>query len=388
MGVLRAAGRGALRVLNHALFPAIAVIVAFGLAGVVVAITGNNPVSVYRGLWVGAGFDYPFHWLPGNPFGVDPALSAFNLQQTLNATTPLILAGLAVAFAFRAGLFNIGGTGQFWVGGIAAFFVADRLTDLPGPLLILLAVLSALATSAIYGAIPGYLKAWRGAHEVISTIMLNWIAIYVGQYLFSGPLKAPGENPISPDLPEKTYYPQLWGDIQGVHIGLFVALGAAVVFSLIFRRSTLGYDVRAVGLNPEAARAGGVGVKRTIVLTMAISGAFAGLAGAGEVLGLNHHIASNELAPVQIGFIGIAVALLGRNTAIGTVFAALLFGALQSGSNNLQAEFSPELATALSLIVQGIIVLLVSAEHLVRLVIRHRVKPDAPPETADEVVAT
>src|SRR5262245_52412813 len=116
MDALRAIGRGSLRILNHALFPVIAVLIAFGLAGVVVAITGNNPVSVYRGLWVGAGFDYPFHWLPGNPFGVDPTLSAFNLQQTLNSTTPLILAGLAVAFAFRAGLFNIGGTGQFWVG--------------------------------------------------------------------------------------------------------------------------------------------------------------------------------------------------------------------------------------------------------------------------------
>ena len=165
-------------------------------------------------------------------------------------------------------------------------------------------------------------------------------------------------------------------------MGLFIALLAALIFSLIFRRTTLGYEVRAVGANPDAARAAGISVGWLLVITMAISGAFAGLAGAGEVLGINHHIAYSQFnTPVQIGFTGIAVALLGRNTALGTVFAALLFGAIQSGSNNLQGAFSVDLATALSLIVQGMIVLFVSADYLIRLIVRRRgaVAPAEPP---------
>jgi simple sugar transport system permease protein len=384
--LLAAAVRAMVRAANSTLFPFLAVLLAFAMGGLVVLFTGNDPLNVYRALWVGAGFDYPFHWLPGNPLGVDTQLAAFNLQQTLNTTTPLILAGLAVAFAFRAGLFNIGGTGQYWAGGVMAFFIADEVPGLPGPLLIVIALLGGVLAGAAWGAIPGYLKAARGAHEVISTIMLNYIAIYIGQYLFglNGPLKGPGENPISVDVPARAQYPQLWGDIQGVHTGLFIALGAAVVFSLIIRRTTLGYEVRAVGLNPDAARAGGIRVGRMLVITMAISGAFAGLAGTGEVLGVNHHVAANEFLPLQIGFTGIAVALLGRNTAIGTVFSALLFGALISGSNNLQSAFSTDLATALAEIVQGMIILFVSAEFLIRLVIRRRRHPEAAPVTAEE----
>ena len=385
MSVARRAGHLFLRAGEHALFPLLAVILAFLLGGLVVGATGNNPLNVYKALWVGSGFDYVFHWLPGNPFGVNEQLAAFNLQQTLNAMTPLILAGLCVAFAFRAGLFNIGGTGQFWVGGVFAFVVVTELDGLPGPLLIALALLAAILGGAIWAGIAGALKALRGAHEVITTIMLNWIAIYGGQYLFSldGPLKGPTENPISVDIPQKAELPQVWGHIQGVHVGLFIALGAAVVFSLIFRRTTLGYEIRAVGANPDAARAGGISVGWMLVITMAISGAFAGLAGAGEVLGINHHIAYNEFnQPVQIGFTAIAVALLGRNTAIGTVFAALLFGALQSASNNLQGAFSVDLATALALIVQGIIVLVVSADYLIRLIIRRRGAQIAPPPAA------
>src|SRR5262249_6639119 len=139
-GLLGVAVRAVVRAANSTFFPFLAVLLAFAMGGLVVLLTGNDPLNVYKALWVGAGFDYPFHWLPGNPLGVDTQLAAFNLQQTLNTTTPLILAGLAVAFAFRAGLFNIGGTGQYWAGGVMAFFIADRLSGLPGPLLIGIAI--------------------------------------------------------------------------------------------------------------------------------------------------------------------------------------------------------------------------------------------------------
>ena len=386
---VRSVGGGALRLLKNAWrgakFPLIAVIIAFATGGLVVLATGNNPFPVYRELAKGSGLDYLFTWVPG--LDVNTEIAKINLISTIVTTTPYILAGLCVAFAFRAGLFNIGGTGQFFAGAVAAFWVASELSGLPGVLLIVLAILAAVASSAIYGAIPGYLKAYRGAHEVISTIMLNWIAIYLGQYLFGlgGPLKGPTENPISIDIPTRAQFPIVWGDIQGVHIGLFIALAAAVAFSLIVRRSTFGYEVRATGFNPEAARAGGINVKHTLVLTMAVSGIFAGLAGAGEVLGIRYHLAANEFSIEQIGFIGIAVALLGRNTAIGCVFAAFLFGALRSGSQQLQGAFDSALAVPLADTVQGIIVLLVSGELALRWLAswRHKQRMAAnPPEAA------
>lgn len=358
--------------LRGAMFPLIAVVVAFVVSGIVVLATGRNPLPVYRGLWSGAGLDYLYGWIPGT--GVNMAFAETNLIATLNATIPLILAGLCVAFAFRAGMFNIGGTGQFFAGMVTAFWIADLGRDWNGFVVIVLAFVGAVVASGIYGAIPGYLKAYRGAHEVITTIMLNWIAIYIGQYLFglSGPLKGPTDNPISVDIADQTKLPVIWGTIQGLHIGIFLALAAAVVYSLVLRRTSFGYQVRATGFNPEAARAGGINVKRTIVLTLATSAIFAGLAGAIEVLGVRYRISTNTFPIEQVGFIGIAVALLGRNTAVGCVLAAFLFGALRSGSQQLQGAFSADLAVPLSDIVQGVIILMVSGDLLVRWVINRR----------------
>lgn len=383
--------------LSGALFPFIAVVVAFIVSGIVVLATGNNPIPVYQQLARGAGLDYLIGWIPGT--NVNMALAETNLISTLVTSTPYILAGLCVAFAFRAGMFNIGGTGQFFAGMVTAFWIADSAKNLPGIVIVLLALLGAVVASGIYGAIPGYLKAYRGAHEVITTIMLNWIAIYFGQYLFGlgGPLKGPTENPISVDVPDRAKFPIFWGDVQGLHVGLFLALAAAVVFWLIFKRTSFGYQVRATGFNPEAARAGGINVKRTIILTLATSAIFAGLAGAIEVLGVRYRISSNTFSVEQIGFIGIAVALLGRNTAIGCVLGALLFGALRSGSQQLQGAFSADLAVPLADIVQGVIVLLVSADLLIRWILTRRhathaapgePPPALPPPTTPTVTTT
>ena len=349
--------------------PLLTVLLAFFVGGLVVLITGHDPISTYEAIFKGTGLQWLFPW----PIE-DRELAASNLQQTLINTTPLILTGLAVAFAFRAGLFNIGGQGQYIMGSIAAVWVASELPGMPGFLHIVLAVLAACVAGAVWAGIAGGLKASVGANEVISTIMLNYTALYVGLWAFGqgGPLQNDTDPslPVSNEIVESTKLPVFWGEplLQGLHIGIFVALVAAGIFWLILNRSTTGYEVRAVGLNPEAARYGGMSVAKNYVLVMAVCGVFAGLAGAIDVLGWQFRVATNDIEFTQIGFLGIAVALLGRNTAIGTVAAALLFGALITGTSQRNLDptiFEPELAANLTTIIQGLVVLVVSADVLV-----------------------
>jgi general nucleoside transport system permease protein len=355
--------------------PVLTALLAFLLGGVAVALVGKDPISTYEAIWEGTGLQWIFPWTTGE----DRELAALNLQQTLIITTPLILTGLAVAFAFRAGLFNIGGQGQYIVGSIAAVWVGSEFAGMPGFLHIVLAILAACLAGAFWAGIAGGLKATVGANEVVSTIMLNYTAIYLGLYLFGlgGPLQNDREAtlPVSNDVVEAARLPVFWGDpiLQGLHIGLFVALVAVVVFWFLLNRSTTGYEVRAVGLNPEAARYSGMSVSKNYVLVMAVCGLFAGLAGSLDVLGWQFRIATNDIEINQLGFIGIAVALLGRNTASGTVAAALLFGALLSGTSQRNLDptvFEPELAANLTFILQGLVVLLVSADVLVLRLLR------------------
>jgi ABC-type uncharacterized transport system permease subunit len=350
--------------------PVLTALLAFLLGGVAVLLAGKDPISTYEAIWKGTGLQWVFPWTTGE----DRELAALNLQQTLIITTPLILTGLAVAFAFRAGLFNIGGQGQYIVGAIAAVWVGSELAGMPGFLHIVLAILAACLTGAVWAGIAGGLKATVGANEVVSTIMLNYTAIFIGLYLFGlgGPLQNDREAslPVSNDVVQAVRLPVFWGDpiLQGLHIGLFVALVAVVVFWILLNRSTTGYEVRAVGLNPEAARYGGMSVAKNYVLVMAVCGLFAGLAGSLDVLGWQFRIATNDIEVNQLGFYGIAVALLGRNTASGTVAGALLFGALLSGTSQRNLDptiFEPELASNLTFIIQGLVVLFVSADVLV-----------------------
>ncbi len=223
------------------------------------------------------------------------------------------------------------------------------------------------------------LKAFAGAHEVISTIMLNWIALWIGVWLFSlgGPLQNDTQKsiPVSNDVVEGAKLPVFWGDpvLQGLHIGLFIALAAALVFWIVLNRLTTGFEIRAVGFNPEAARYSGMSVAKNYILVMAVCGVFAGLAGGIDVLGWQFRIATNDIQKLQLGFFGIAVALLGRNTAIGTVFSALLFGALLSGTSQRNLDptiFEPSLAENLTYIIQGLVILIVSADVLVLTLVR------------------
>jgi ABC-type uncharacterized transport system permease subunit len=347
--------------------PILTTLIAFIAGGFVVLLTGHNPFSTYKAIFNGTGLQWLFPWVTGSA----RSTAAFNLQQTLLATTPLILVGLAVAFAFRAGLFNIGGQGQYTVGGIAAVWIGSSFSSMPAFPHIVLAIAGAALAGAAWAGIAGALKATLGVNEVISTIMLNWIAIWGGVWLFGlgGPLQDPHQSsvPTSSAVAASAKLPVFWGNaaLQGLDIGLFIALGAAVVFWVLLNRTRFGYQVRAVGLNPDAASYAGINVARSYFRVMAICGAFAGIAAAMDILGWKFSLFTNDIQFSTVGFIGIAVALLGRNSAVGVVFAALLFGALQTGTSDRFLDpkvFDPNLASNLTWMIQGLIVLLVSTD--------------------------
>jgi ABC-type uncharacterized transport system permease subunit len=348
--------------------PLVTALIAFLISGLVVLATGHNPLLVYRDIFNGAGLNWFFH--PTTDTATDPA---YNLTQTLLQSTTLILTGLAVAFAFRCGMFNIGGQGQYFIGLYIANWIGHGFAGMATLPHILLAIGGATLGGALWAGIAGVLKATVGAHEVITTIMLNWIAFWGGTYLFGdGGLLQNSENkalPISNDIAQSAKLPVFWGDkdLQGLHVGIFVALGALVLFWLILHRTTMGYEVRAVGFNPNAAAYGGISVPKNLIRAMAISGAFAGLAGGLDMLGYLYRYGVSDIPVSSVGFLGIAVALLGRNTAIGTALSALLFGALLYGTTHgLNSNvIQPELAGNLTYMIQGLIVLFVGADVLI-----------------------
>ena len=372
--------------------PLLTALIAFFIGGLVVALTGANPLTTYKAIFNGSGLNWLFPWVTGD----DRTLAALNLQQTLIITTPLILTGMAVAYAFRAGLFNIGGQGQYFAGLYLGVIIGSSLDGLPGWLHILLALVLGTLAGAIWGGIAGFLKATTGANEVITTIMLNYVALWIGVWAFGlgGPLHSDAASdksvPISNAVDADARLHVFWGDpeLQGLHVGIFIALAALIVFWVLLNRSVAGYEARAVGFSPDAAEYGGIHAGRTYTKVMLICGAFAGLAGVIDVLGWQFAVATNDLqnaGVVGAGFIGIAVALLGRNTTSGVLFSALLFGALTNGTSvrNLDPEvFPPQLATNLTLIIQGLIVLLVSAPVIVTALYKlrpRRTRPDEEP---------
>ncbi|MFL5922607.1 MAG: ABC transporter permease, partial [Gaiellaceae bacterium] len=250
------------------------------------------------------------------------------------------------------------------------------------PAHIVLGIAAAALAGAVWAAIAGFLKAAVGAHEVITTIMLNWIAYWIGNYLFQqgGPLQGaqnrPLDIPISGNVVPSARLPVFWGDaeLQGLNIGFFVAIASLVLFWLILNRTTLGYEVRAVGYNPAAAAYGGIKVRTNYVRAMAISGAFAGLAGGLDMLGYQYKIGTSDVQVQAIGFLGIAVALLGRNTALGVGLAGFLFGGLLYGTTHgLQSgSIDPSLAGHLTEMIQGLVVLFVGADVLILAVWQSR----------------
>jgi simple sugar transport system permease protein len=366
--------------------PVITVILAFLVGGLVVLATGSNPIDVYKGIWSGTGLDWFYHlgsydvtvpftdtkvWFPWDT----GSRAAENLQQTLLLSSTLILLGLAVAFAFRCGLFNIGIQGQYLVGAYMGIWVGSSFAEMNSFVHISFAIVAGGLAGAAWAGIAGILKATVGAHEVISTIMLNWIAVYLGKYLTGqgGPLQNEEQvfSPTSNAVVEGAKLPVFWGDpfLQGLHVGFFLALGALVAFWVIISRTTLGYQVRAVGFNPDAARYGGISVARNYFLAMAIAGVFAGLAGAVDMLGWKFSIGFSDIDTSIWLFVGIAVALLGRNTALGVGLAALVFAALLNGtaSRNIPPEVFdiPETAGHLSTTIQALVLLFIGADIVI-----------------------
>lgn len=361
-------GHGKDRLRQQALtgLTSVGIVALAGVAGaLLILLAGRNPIETYGAILSGAGLGW---FIPGQSAS-HYTQAAFGLQQTLGLLVPLVLLGFAVAIPYRAGLFNIGGQGQLIMGSIAAVWFGSAITGLPAPAHITLAVVMGAVFGALWAAIAGVLRAWLGTNEVIVTIMLNYIAIWVGSFLFGigGPLQneAQPTQPVSETVAESARIPVIWGSaaLQGLHAGIFLVPIVVGVVWLVQHRTTVGFETAAVGSNVEASRYLGIPVSRRYVMAMVFGGALAGLAGAMEILGWQFRIATADLHASQLGFVGIAIALLGRNTPIGVVLSAFLFAVLINGSSNRNLDpsaFPPELASYLTLIGQGVIILLVS----------------------------
>ncbi|MFG1906381.1 ABC transporter permease [Kribbella sp. NPDC048928] len=287
------------------------------------------------------------------------------ISESLTQATPLICGGLAVSLAFRTGLFNIGAQGQLIAGAVLAAYVGFAW-HLPPVLHLILAVIAGLVGGAVWGGVVGLLKARTGAHEVIVTIMLNYVALYLLQWLLTTKtFQRPGRtDPISPIVDGNAQFPK-FGDTR-LHLGFLVALVAAVFVWWLLSRSTIGFELRAVGANADASRTAGMSVGRAYVIAMVVAGALAGLAGTQQVLGTDLPLTDGVAA--SVGFDAITVALLGRGTPLGTVLAGLLFGALNAGG--LQMQLITQTPLELTTVLQAVIVLFVAAPALVRSVFR------------------
>src|SRR5438309_9896400 len=375
--ILRRAGR-ALGV------PLLSVLIAFVAGAIIVAVAGGNPLQAYQALICGG--------LGLFCFGGEP--SVLQLSNTLVFVTPLIMAGIAVALPFRAGMFNIGAEGQLIMGAILATTVGIHWSGLPAVLLIPLVLLCGAAGGALWAGIVGVLKATTGAHEVVTTIMLNFVAQWFLRFLIiGGPLQLPGgsskSSPIASSAQLATLIPHdnrivfgLPGTVYRAHTGLFIALAAAALFAFLLWRTSLGYEIRAVGQSQRAARYAGISVRRTLSVTMLIAGAFSGLAGAIQIAGVDHGLTDKYFSDTT-GFDAIAVALLGLGSGVGIVFASLLFGALHSGGAVMQSDAG--ISSSLVLVLQALILFSIAANFLgaiMRQIPGLGQRPSAPAPTA------
>ncbi|MDO4898435.1 MAG: ABC transporter permease [Rothia sp. (in: high G+C Gram-positive bacteria)] len=302
-----------------------------------------------------------------NPNGKTFVQQIRPLTETLTVATPLIFAGLAVALSFRAGLFNIGAQGQVILGAIISGWVALN-AGLPPAAMVPLILLGGVIGGAIWGGIIGLLKAKTGAHEVILSIMMNYIAANLLVYLLKTPLlqREGSANPISEKLGDNAVFPLLLGPSFRLHLGFIVALLAVAFVAWLLNRSTIGFRLRAVGANPNAARTAGISVAGGYIVVMAISGALAGLAGATQVAGTEKVLSTGIAA--SLGFDAITVALLGRSKPLGTFFAALLYGAFRAGGVSMQVSTGTSIDIVL--VLQALIVLFIAAPPLVRAIFR------------------
>jgi simple sugar transport system permease protein len=373
---------------DTALVTALAVVVALVVGAVLIALSDSDVLDAFGYFFAAPGDAFSSSWsaisdayaamFQGaivNPDSISAAAdgqatwsSVFGpLSETVVTATPLICAGLSVSLAFRSGLFNIGGEGQVVVGAITACYVGFAW-HLPPVLHVTVAVLAGMVGGGAWGVIAGWLKARTGAHEVITTIMLNYIALYLLLYLLGTPrFQRPGRSDaISREVDGDARLPHLAGSALRLHAGILLALVAAAAVAWLLTRSTLGFRLRAVGANPDAARTAGMSVERAYVLAMLLAGGLAGLAGSTQVLGTAYTLTPGVSA--NIGFDAITVALLGRASPWGTVLAGLLFGALRAGGVQMQAQTGTPIDVVT--VIQALIVIFIAAPPLIRSIFR------------------
>jgi ABC-type uncharacterized transport system permease subunit len=372
--------------------PFLAILSGLILGAILIAVTSQNvytawdlsPLEALKVAWMEVRVSYGalFAGSIGDPAKIVAAFQsgdalqirrAFNpILESLTASTPFIFASLAVALGFRVGLFNIGAEGQIFIGAIFAVFVGYSITGLPAIIHIPLALLAGALGGALWGFIPGWLKAKTGGHEVINTIMMNYIAFRLSDWLLNGPMQRPDSfNPVSPTIAESAMLPKFFADPIRFHLGFFIALGVAWFVYWFLFRTKWGFDLRSVGANPHASRYAGMSIVGSTVLAMSLSGALAGLAGTNEVLGLNHNLAMAFSS--GYGFDSIALALLGKSHPFGVVLASLLFGVLRTGAIRMQvtAQIPIDIITVL----QAFILAFIAAPAIIRTIYRLR-EPD------------
>lgn len=371
------------------LIPFLAVLTGLIVSGIFIALTTEEVYTAF-GESIGAGFSTTFStiWAAyaalftgalGNPTTIAEALQsgepeairrAFNpIFESLVISTPFIFAGLAVALGFQTGLFNIGAEGQLFIGATTATVVAYSFAGLPPIIHLPLALLAGFIGGGFWGMIPGWLKAKTGAHEVINTIMMNFIAIQLLNWLLRGPIQDPAsQNPISPLIEESARLPKFFEQPIRFHLGFFLSLVFAWLVWWFLYKTKWGFALRMVGANPNAARYAGVNIVSATVIAMSLSGALAGLAGANEILGVNYRLTSSFSA--GIGFDAIALALLGKNHPVGVVFAALLFGTLKSGATRMQVAAG--IPVDIIAVVQALVLAFIAAPAIVRTIYRLR----------------
>lgn len=354
--------------LKAMLIPALAVFTALVIGGIIIVLTdvdtlplwASDPGEALRESWDGIVAAYKALFV--GSLGSRQAIS-----ESLFAATPLILAGLAVAIGFQAGLFNIGVNGQMHIGGMFALYVGFSWA-LPAFIHLPLAILAAIIGGAIWAGISGLLKARTGAHEVITTIMLNFIALFLVDYLLKSTLfqQAGRNDPISEAVLPSARFPVLIPGLR-LNIGFLIALAAVAFVWWLMYRSTVGFEFRAVGYNPDGGRYAGMNVAWIYVSVMAVSGALAGIGGANQILGLEPYRGISNFAGT-IGFDAIALALLGRSHPVGVLFAGLLFGALRAGGREMQGAAG--IPIDLVLVLQALIIVMIAAPEMVRAIYR------------------
>jgi ABC-type uncharacterized transport system permease subunit len=381
---------------DNLLMPTLAVFTGLVVGGLIIAAANDAAIAAWRDFFHAPGAAFKASWdavitaytalfggALGNPqnimagfrtyfaTGQTAALykAIYPFTESLVLATPYIFAGLAVALGFRCGLFNIGAEGQFFMGALGAAFVGYSITGLPWFIHLPLALLGGAVAGAIWGAIPGYLKAKFGAHEVVNTIMMNWIAFRLSDWLLTGPMKAQGYRPVTPNIEATAELPRFFPDPLRFNWGFPLALLFAFLVYWFLFKTTLGFEIRAVGANPDAAKYSGMSVVRNFVLVMTLSGMLAGLAGTVQVLGTDHWVGQGFSA--GFGFDSIALALLGKSHPLGVVLAALLFGILRGGATSMQSLAG--IPIHIISVIQGMIIIFIAAPEIIRWIYHLRI---------------